>query len=317
MRRSWLNRFAWLIVAATLYLIFVGAMVTTKDAGLAVPDWPLSFGSLNPPGWWEVEEVFWEHSHRLTGAAIGLLTVVLAIWIWRTESRGWVRWMAFAAVVGVCLQGLLGGLRVTLVSTPLAIVHGCVAQAFLVLVLTLATVTSPRWPRVPEISVEPALGMLRWVAPAFAVSIYIQLILGATMRHFKAGLAIPDFPLAMGKLIPPIPNFAIGIHFAHRVGALVVLILCVWLCALAVRRFRSHRSLVAASCLSGFLVFLQLLLGGAVIWRMRPPVETTLHVLNGAVVLGTAVYIALHTLQIRSAGYMLAGEKQGPSEVIA
>src|SRR5579862_7371341 len=115
---SWPYHFARLVVLATLCLIFLGGMVTTKRAGLAVPDWPLSFGSLNPHGWWMMTDaqgehlVRLEHVHRLFAELVGLLTIALAVGVWRTDERSWVKWLSLGAVLGVILQGVLGGLRV-------------------------------------------------------------------------------------------------------------------------------------------------------------------------------------------------------------
>ena len=141
----WLSHYAKLCILATLVLLFIGGMVTSKKAGMAVPDWPLSYGSVNPAGWWQIENVRLEHGHRLIASAIGLLMIGLAVWTWRVESRRWVKFLSLAALVLVCLQGVMGGLRVTEISTVFADLHGCTAQVFLCLLVMLGVVLSPKW----------------------------------------------------------------------------------------------------------------------------------------------------------------------------
>src|SRR5262249_26177804 len=139
----WVHRFAVLTAGATLILIFVGALVTSTGSGLAVPDWPLSFGQVFPP---MVGGVLFEHGHRLVAAFVGLLTVTLMVLLTQWEPRLWVRWLARVAVLAVLLQGTLGGVTV-LFRLPLAgsVAHACLAQAFLGLVVPLAVGTAPRW----------------------------------------------------------------------------------------------------------------------------------------------------------------------------
>ena len=154
----WVHRFAVVTAGATLVLIFVGALVTSTGSGLAVPDWPLSFGQVFPP---MVGGVLFEHGHRLVAAFVGVLTVTLMVLLTRWEPRAWVRWLARGAALAVVLQGALGGVTV-LLRLPLAVsvTHACLAQAFLCLVITLAVCTSPGWQAHPAGRVEqrqPAL----------------------------------------------------------------------------------------------------------------------------------------------------------------
>lgn len=288
----WLSRFAWLCVAATLSLIFLGGMVTSKQAGLAVPDWPLSYGSLNPPGWWQIENVRLEHSHRLIGSLIGLLTITLAVWTWRVEPRAWVRWLSIAALGGVCIQGVMGGLRVTERSTALAVVHGCIAQIFLSLLVVIAVATAVR--EGVKTSGVGARALVRIRNTAFLATgvVFAQLILGAVMRHYKAGLAIPDFPLAFGRLIPPLGSFPVAIHFAHRMWAVAVVISVAWLLVTLRRLAPAERRLNRPALLMAVLVAVQIGLGASVIWLAKAPVPTTFHVLNGALILASAVALA-------------------------
>lgn len=288
----WPARFAWLTVAATSALIVVGAVVTTKDYGLAVPDWPTSFGTFNPPGWWRIEGVNWEHGHRLLGAAIGLLVIILTVWTGIARGRSRLLWLTVAALAAVIVQGILGGLRVTEVSTTLAIVHGCFAQAFFALLVFIAASLS-RAARAggAQSADHPASGRLALVVWVFLGAAFTQTILGAVMRHHKAGLAIPDFPLAMGRVIPPLDSFPVAIHFAHRAWAVLVLAAAAWLLIEVIRHHRANPRVFRASLLLVTLLLLQIALGASVVLSQRGVVSTCLHVLGGAAIIGTGAYL--------------------------
>src|SRR5437879_7978563 len=144
---SWLNRFAWFAAFATLLLICSGGMVTSKGVGLAVPDWPTTFGYnmfLFPASKW-IGGIFFEHTHRLIASTVGFLTIILAAWLWFIEPRRWVRILGVAAVSPVILQGVLGGLRVTMLKDEIGVFHACLAQAFFGLVVIIALVPSRAW----------------------------------------------------------------------------------------------------------------------------------------------------------------------------
>jgi cytochrome c oxidase assembly protein subunit 15 len=168
-----------------LLLIFVGGVVTNTGSGLAVPDWPTTFGYnmfLYPPSQW-VGGVLYEHSHRLLGSLVGLLTVALAAWLWFGETRRWVRWLAAVAVLAVIVQGVLGGLRVVLLQYGLAIVHGGFAHAYLALLAVLAISISPWWQRAAKIqSASEGLRLRRGAAITAAV-VYLQILFGAMLTH--------------------------------------------------------------------------------------------------------------------------------------
>ena len=285
--------FSKAVVAATLGLIFLGGMVTSLGGGLSVPDWPTTFGYnlfAFPFSRW-VGPVFWEHVHRLAASAVGLLTMALALWVWRRERRAWVRRLAAGAALLVVAQGVMGGLRVTEVSTALAILHGCVAQAFLCVVTLLALALSPGW-RLP-VRERPAIvrASAGW-AWAFAGVIFVQLILGAVMRHLQAGLAIPTFPLTPeGTVFPTRHDAWVDIAMTHRLGAVVVAMVGAGAIGAMLRLVRGGvfppRAGHYAVAL-GALLAIQLLLGASVIWLLRPPVITSMHVLNGAALLMSA-----------------------------
>jgi len=282
-----LSRFSKGVVGATLGLIFLGGMVTSLDGGLSVPDWPTTYGYnlfTFPVSEW-VGLIFWEHTHRLAASLVGLLTVILAVWIWHKDRRRWVRWLGVGAVGLVVAQGIMGGLRVTELSTPLAIVHGCVAQLFLCVVTLLALALSPQWMVFSGSS--RSLTIWAWMLTA---SVYIQLIFGAVMRHLHAGLAIPTFPLTPeGTLLPQTHNILVDIALAHRLWAAAVGIVGIMVIGKAIR-FASTR-FYAAGLFT--LLLMQLTLGAWVIWFLRPPLATSLHVLNGAVVLMTTFVLAV------------------------
>jgi cytochrome c oxidase assembly protein subunit 15 len=139
-RHPWLDRFAWFTAAATFLLLGLGGLVTSHEAGLAVPDWPTSYGYnmfLFPMRFWQCN-IFYEHTHRLLASFVGLLTSILAVWLWLRESRSWLRWLGVSAFLAILLQGLLGGLRVTLLKDEIGIFHAALAQSFFVLVTLIA-----------------------------------------------------------------------------------------------------------------------------------------------------------------------------------
>ncbi len=295
---EWLHRFAAVLVCLIVLLISAGGLVKSKEAGLSVPDWPLSYGSLNPPRWWEIENVRAEHGHRLIAGTVALLTVVLAVAVTRREPRRWVRRLAWTAVAAVFLQALLGGVTVLLfLPTPISVSHAGLAQIFLCLVVTLAAVTS-RWWRDGSTPAPAAPRVLRAATVTTAV-IYVQILLGAVMRHTGAGLAIPDFPLAFGRLIPPSFDFPIAIHFAHRVGAVTVAALVVWTVARVWREARSEARLKRPAAALAGLVVIQVALGATVVLSGRAVLPNTVHVATGAMVLATSLLVTLRAWRLR------------------
>lgn len=302
-----LYRLAQATALATFCLIFVGGMVTSRDAGLSVPDWPLSFGSINPPGWWHMDLVRLEHGHRLFAAAVGILTSVLTVMVFLKDDRRSVKTLALCAFIGVCLQGLLGGLRVTQLSSVLAMAHACVGQAFFCVVLSLAVVLAPGWRRSDWVCFAHNLPLIRKMSWVMVAVVYCQLIIGAVVRHMKAGLAIPDFPLAFGKIIPPLPSTPIAIHFAHRLGAVVVICVAIMLIAVVFWNARNDKRLIIPALAIGSLVILQVALGAHIIWLRKAPLPTTLHVVNGAAVLGSSLFLALRAGRLTSGAFRVNG----------
>lgn len=294
-----LRRFAVLTAVATLLLIVAGGLVTSTESGLSVPDWPTTYGQnmfTFPLSKW-VGGIKFEHSHRLIAATVGMLTVVLALWLWRQEGRRWVRRLGWLALGAVVAQGLLGGLTVLLFLPPaVSVAHACLAQTFFCLVVTLAVVTSPRWKERAPLSLRAAFAAnpVARIAAAAAGLVYLQLLVGAVMRHTKAGLAIPDFPLALGHVVPPLTSFPVAIHFAHRVGAAAIVVLVGFCVA---RAFRSHRTGLEKTALGlAFLVAVQVTLGAATVLTGKAVIPTTAHVATGALILASTLAFGLGAL---------------------
>jgi heme a synthase len=310
----WLNRFAWFTAAATLLLICSGGMVTSKGAGLAVPDWPTTFGYnmfMFPVSKW-IGGIFFEHTHRLVASTVGMLTIVLAVWLWRTEERPTVRTLGMIAVAGVILQGILGGLRVTMLEAQIGIFHACIAQAFLGLIVLIALITTRFWRSLSRIAVNPKkFANIKAIAMATTLAIYGQLAIGATMRHQHTDLSILDFPTANGAWIPDTSTAALAkinvwrdahgfaevtanqiwLQMAHRFMALLITVAVVTFC---LRVWRDARSAVALRRLATIwvgLVFLQVTLGAWTIWSNKAADIATAHVAVGAIMLSFGVTI--------------------------
>ena len=309
----WLHRFATLTAGATLFLIVAGGLVTITGSGLAVPAWPLSYGVVFPP---MVGGIFYEHGHRMVATFVGFLTTVLAVWLWRREERRWVRRLGLLALGAVALQGVLGGLTVLyLLPAPVSVVHACLAQTFFCLTVSIALFTSAEWRRRLPSLADAGRPSLRGLCLATAAVIYAQLILGAVMRHTEAGLAIPDFPLSFGRLIPPFSSLSVNptapfpisleeyrnrvlIHFAHRAWAVAVAALVAWTAWRILRAHRGQRALVRPVLLMAGLVVLQVCLGGFVVWTEKNVAVATAHVAVGAAILASSVVLTLRVWRL-------------------
>jgi cytochrome c oxidase assembly protein subunit 15 len=278
----------------------LGAFTTTIGAGMAFPDWPLSNGSLNPAGWMTHLDMFAEHSHRLSAGLMTILTAILAFWIWRTESRAWLRRLSYFAVALVLAQAVLGGLRVLLdsyrveavdtsVGQLLAMLHACTAQAFACTLIAVAVSCSRGWIAGPV----PVASRTRRIGTLCCTLFFLQLAIAAVMRHSFAGLAIPTFPMSTpeGGLLPAAWDFRVGIQFAHRVMACVIAV-AVAVFAFAIWRDRgSSLAMRAGASALVSLVAFQIMLGALIIFSARAVAVTTGHVLVGALTLATAFWI--------------------------
>jgi cytochrome c oxidase assembly protein subunit 15 len=272
------HRFAVFTGCCTFLLLIAGALVTSNDAGLSVPDWPLSYGSLLPP---MVGGIFYEHGHRMIAASVGLLSIVLAVWLWRVETRRWVRWLGVAAVGAVIAQGILGGLTVLFFLPPaVSSAHAALAQLFFCTILSIALFTSAWWERTQPLARDMAGLGIHSLATAAAAAVLVQLLLGAAFRHKGFGI------------IP------------HLVGAAVVTVLILTLARTLRRRFADIAVLRNFSRLLYLLIGLQLLLGAAAWWsrvyaaQFPQPIPimvtlTVIHTVTGALVLASTVLLTL------------------------
>ncbi len=288
--------FVRVLVVCTAFLVFVGAMVTTTGSGLSVPDWPLSFGKLNPR---MVGGVAFEHGHRLVASAVGFLVLIAAIWASVIRASKVVRRLAFFALALVIFQGLLGGLTVLMrLPTAVSVAHGTTAQLFFCTVVALLWWTNSAFVKAePSIQGAEARNLLI-ASGAMTGLVFCQLLVGATMRHMGAGLVIPDFPTSLGRWIPPLSTPQIAINFGHRVMAVAVLAMAILLCVRVYRWHRGQRALTALCTTLLVFIGVQISLGALTVWSTRALVPTSLHVMNGAMVLATAFSILLWTWRL-------------------
>lgn len=315
--RPWLHAYAVFTAVAVLLLISSGGIVTSKEAGLTVPDWPNSYGYnmfAFPISRW-VGGVFYEHTHRLVASAVGLLTLGLTGGLLMWEQRRWVRWLGIAATPAVVCQGLLGGLRVVWLKDEIGIFHACLAQAFFGLVCLIAVVTSAWWlkPRLAPPVAVATLRRLRTVVILATIAVYVQLALGATMRHAHAGLAIPDFPTAYGAWVPATDPATVGainaqrdahglpptsamqiiLQMTHRAGALVTSLLIASAGVLAWVGWRDIEAGVRRLALAWpVLVVVQVTLGIYTILTNKAADVATMHVVTGALLLVSGVALS-------------------------
>jgi cytochrome c oxidase assembly protein subunit 15 len=319
----WLNRFVWLLCVATLFLICSGGMVTSKGVGLAVPDWPTTFGYnmfLFPVSKW-IGGIFFEHTHRLIASIVGFMTIILAVWMWHAENRQWVRNLGYLALFLVVLQGVLGGLRVTMLKDEIGIFHACLAQAFLGLLVVIALVTTKFWQSLSDVGVDLAkFRGIKSLALFATVAIYLQLALGATMRHQHRDLAILDFPTAYRQWIPDtsanalanintwrdaralsdVTAFQIWLQMAHRFLAVIIAIAIITLCLRIWKNAREVHALRRLSILWVVLVFCQITLGACTILSNKAADIATAHVAMGALMLSFGVSIWAIILRLQS-----------------
>ena len=321
-----LHRLAVVTAIATFPLIFMGGLVTSHEAGMSVPDWPNTWGYnmfTFPPSLW-VGGIFYEHTHRLMGALVGLLSIALTAWAWLYEPRAWVRWLASSVLGLVIIQGVLGGLRVVLVELDLAIVHGCLAQAVFCIMGLMVAATSRWWYHRDRATVMeegyicPCGSWTVRLGVLAVVLIFAQLIVGAMMRHYKAGLAIPDLPLAYGNWLPPMDEaalrkinnyrgyhtdlfpvtlFQVWLHFAHRIGAIIVSAAVVLVVTHVLRR-REQSLLRRPVILLIVLLVIQLTLGVLTVLMQKPADIASLHVAFGALTLFTTFTLTTRAIKL-------------------
>jgi heme a synthase len=275
------HKFAVFTVCWTVLLFVAGALVTSKDAALSVPDWPKSFGTWFPSLRMLAGGAFFEHSHRVIAAVLGFLVLILAVLLWRTEPRSWMRWLGVIAVGGVVAQAILGGQVVRqLLHYWLPVAHASFAQIVFGAVLSIAVFTSKWW-----VSEQPQLEdsgspSIHTVVILNAAVIFLQVILGAGFRHKE----IPIWP--------------------HMAGALLVLGMVVWTAVVLRKRFGQSRELSKVRILLHAIFGTQFLLGFGAYWSRLSTAEapqpmplmvilTVVHTVVGAILFALSILIVL------------------------
>ena len=300
--RASLHYFGLALCISTFLLLFAGGMVTSTNSGLSVPDWPTTFGQnmfTFPPSMMK-GGIFYEHGHRLFASLVGMLTIIncLALWIW--DKRRWLRATGTIALFLVIVQGTLGGLTVKFkLPMPVSAAHACTAEIFFMVTVLMAFATSRTW-----IKADP--DPIRWKVPEqmiaflFCGAVFLQILVGAVMRHSYAGLSIPTFPMAFGQVVPPFWNFGIIVNFIHtRIGAPVLVLLGATLIVSVLLSPRQNSQVKALACFLGFALLVQCFLGMFTIWSGKAPVPTTFHLSVGALVFATGflLFLAVYRLQ--------------------
>lgn len=273
-----LHRYAVLLAICTLFLVVAGASVTSKEAGLSVPDWPLSYGQVIPD---MTGGVFFETGHRLVATTVGFMTILMALWLQKVDSRRWMKRLGWIAVAAVIVQGVLGGITVLWLQPPwVSTAHACLAQLFFSTTASIALFTSRRWlngaPTVEDHG-WPSLRSLAIVAPCIVL---FQIALGAAFRH---------------RAISLVPHLGWSI-----VTALSLLIVGVFV----LTQFPKHDSLRKAAHAVLGITTLQVFLGLGAYWArldaanspLQMVIVTVTHVAGGGL---TLAFTILLSIQIR------------------
>jgi len=322
-RYRWaLHRFACFCAGSVLFLICLGGVVTSENAGMSVPDWPSTYGyNMFYFPWHDwVGNIFWEHSHRLVGSGVGTLIYILTVWLFFQE-RIWLRWLGVVAAVAVSIQGLLGGLRVIEMNDAIGIFHACLAQLLFVSVSLIALFTSRWW-----IEARSGVTPRQWTGRTLAICalIFAQLMLGATMRHEHAGLSINDFPLAYGQVWPRTDPVSmdrynlerleedanakattalyINMQMAHRVGAVLITVAILAAAAAAWLTPGVAPILRRWSAVWVLLVLTQFALGACTIWTNKAADVATTHVAVGALTFVLGALLTAISWRLQSQG---------------
>ncbi len=295
-----LHRYAVFTACSTFLLLIAGALVTSNDAGLSVPTWPLAWGSVTPP---MVGGIVYEWSHRVIATCVGFLTIILAAWLWRAEKRIWMRWLGLSALGGVIAQGILGGLTVRMFQPPaVSAAHATLAQLFFATSVAIAFFTSAWWQSELTEMEDVRTPHLRSLTIWTTVAVFLQLILGAAFRHKGFGI------------IP------------HLVGAVIVTMLVFMTAGALKRRFPSSQPLRKSARLLDILIGVQLLLGAGAWWsrvyaaRFPQPIAvmvtlTVVHTVTGALLLATSLMTTLVTYRMLRPGPALANSSAASEQV--
>ena len=309
----WLRRFSKLTVFSTLFLIFAGALVKSHEVGLSVPDWPTTYGKqmFAFPLSDMVGGIFYEHGHRIIATIVGFFTMIQAIWLGFSHHPDWLKKLGFSALAMVVIQGLFGGITVLLFLPPLvSIIHGILAQTFFIMTIIIAySMSQERENRVDNGMVQA----IRKGALLMGGLVYIQLILGALMRHTGSGLAIPDFPTMGGMWIPTFSSEMMAninyilfdldldsvskgqviIHFIHRLGAVIVTGTIGYFYAKYGEIIKASQRSKAVFISIIVIVIIQFSLGVLTVLSVRSPYIASFHVVTGAALLGLCTLLLL------------------------
>jgi heme a synthase len=285
--QKWLHRYALLLAFCTIFLVVAGASVTSKEAGLSVPDWPLSYGQVLPE---MTGGVFFETGHRLVATTVGFLTIILAFWLQRADPRPWMRKLGWAALGAVVGQGLLGGATVLWLQPPaVSTAHACLAQLFFSTTVAIALFTSRGWlagPALVEDYGKPSLRTLAVIAPVMVVC---QIALGAAFRHRAL------------SLIP------------HIAGAMIVSLSLLIVGVFVLTQFPKHSALARAAYTMLGVTTAQVFLGVASYWARMDAANnplamvlvTVAHVATGGLTLASTIVLSI---QIRRNVYLRVTE---------
>ncbi len=271
---SGVHKYALFLVLYAAILLTAGALVTSEDAALAVPDWPLSYGTLNPP---MIGGIAFEHSHRLIAAGLGFLTIILAFLLWRYDERPYMKYLGFAAFAAVLFQGILGGLAVLkLLHYWLPVMHACTAEIVFAILVAIAVCTSHWYMQSLPQYVDRGSPSIHSIVTLNAFIIFLQVLVGAGFRH---------------KYISLKP---------HVFGAPIVLLMVVYTALMLRRRFPEVPAIGRVRKLLHSIVGLQILLGLVALWarinsaddpQPLPPVviTTVVHTVVGAILFATSI----------------------------
>ncbi len=309
----WLRRLSKLTVFSTLFLIFAGALVKSHEVGLSVPDWPTTYGKqmFAFPLSDMVGGIFYEHGHRMIATIVGFFTMMQAIWLGFSNHPDWLKKLGYAALAMVIIQGLFGGITVLFfLPPPVSIMHGILAQTFFIMTILIAYSLSSEWQHRMEAGLELSI---RKGAMVMGGAVYIQLILGALMRHTASGLAIPDFPTMGGLWFPtfsstmveninavlfdldidPVSKGQVIIHFMHRLGAVIVTGIIGYFYfkhGSAINEGQLGRSTLLSIIA---ILMIQFSLGALTVLTVRAPYIASFHVVTGAALLGLCTLLLL------------------------
>lgn len=298
---SAIHKFSLFLVAWTTILVTAGALVTSEDAALAVPDWPLSYGTITPP---MIGGIAYEHTHRVIAAILGMLIIGLVVALFRYEERKWLRWLGVAALGGVIVQGVLGGLTVIeLLHYWLPVAHACVAEIMFAILVSIALFTS-RWGTEPQPQYQDkGTPSVHFVVKLTALVVFFQVLFGAGFRHRYISLK------------------------PHVIGAPIILAVIIWTAGILRRRFPEVKAIVRARLFLHGIVGIQILLGILALWSRITTADapqpmpfmvasTVIHTVVGAALFATSIATVLicYRLVPRSGEVAVTTQDQGTTQ---